>query len=32
MYGPIYDIHRSSNLGKFILFADDTNISVADQC
>ena len=26
------DIHRSSNLGKFILFADDTNIFVADKC
>ena len=28
----INDIHRSSNLGKFILFADDTNIFVADKC
>ena len=25
-------IHRSSNFGKFILFADDTNIFVADKC
>ena len=28
----INDIHRSSNLGKFILFDDDTNIFVADKC
>ena len=28
----INDIHRSSNLGKFILFAEDTNIFVADKC
>ena len=28
----INDIHRSSNLGKCILFADDTNIFVADKC
>ena len=25
-------IHRSSYLGKYILFADDTNIFVADKC
>ena len=28
----INDIHRSSNLGKYILFADDTNIFVTNQC
>ena len=28
----INDIYRSTNLGKFILFADDTNIFVADKC
>ena len=28
----INDIHRSFNLGKCILFADDTNIFVSDQC
>ena len=28
----INDIHRSSNLGKCIMFADDTNIFVADKC
>ena len=28
----INNIHRSYNLGKFILFADDTNIFVADKC
>ena len=27
----INDIYRSTNLGKFILFADDTNIFVADH-
>ena len=37
IYGSIFiiyinNIHRSSNLGKFILFADDTNIYVADKC
>ena len=28
----INDIYRSTNLGKFILFVDDTNIFVADKC
>ena len=28
----INDIHRSSNLGKCILFADYTNIFEADEC
>ena len=28
----INDIYRSTNIGKFILFADDTNIFVADEC
>ena len=28
----INDIYRSTNLGKFILFADDTNIFEADKC
>ena len=28
----INDIFRTSELGKFILFADDTNIFVVDQC
>ena len=27
----INDIYRSTNLGKFIVFADDTNIFVADH-
>ena len=27
----INDLYRSSNFGKFILFADDTNIFIADQ-
>ena len=28
----INDISRSTELGKFVLFADDTNIFVADEC
>ena len=28
----INDIYNSSDLGKFVLFADDTNIFVADKC
>ena len=28
----INDIYRISDLGKFVLFADDTNIFVADHC
>ena len=28
----INDIYNSTDLGKFVLFADDTNIFVADKC
>ena len=28
----INDIFRTTELGKFVLFADDTNIFVADHC
>ena len=28
----INDIYNSANIGKFVLFADDTNIFVADKC
>ena len=28
----INDLFRTTELGKFILFADDTNIFVADEC
>ena len=28
----INDIYNSTSVGKFVLFADDTNIFVADKC